>query len=161
MENLKKDGSAFALKQTEVRSGIVIKHIFKKMTQKWKLLWFNNFSLVLTQSYLWLQYSVAYDFCLDISVVFLSLWNFTTLVFIHFHYIEKNVLEYDLNGPFVYYKKKKKKNDTGLGRYEMNKLWQYFYIQLFGWIIPLISINSKLTWPFFLISYVELIYLYI
>lgn len=34
MENLKKDGSAFALKQTEVRSGIVIKHIFFKMTQK-------------------------------------------------------------------------------------------------------------------------------
>ncbi len=28
------------------------------------------FSLVLTQSYSWLQYSVAYDFCLDISVVF-------------------------------------------------------------------------------------------
>ncbi|XP_016150029.1 3-hydroxyisobutyryl-CoA hydrolase, mitochondrial-like [Sinocyclocheilus grahami] len=39
MENLKKDGSAFALKQTEVRPGIVIKHILKnKLTQKRKLL---------------------------------------------------------------------------------------------------------------------------
>uniref|UniRef100_A0A672RRT7 3-hydroxyisobutyryl-CoA hydrolase n=1 Tax=Sinocyclocheilus grahami TaxID=75366 RepID=A0A672RRT7_SINGR len=38
MENLKKDGSAFALKQTEVRPGIVIKHILKnKLTQKRKL----------------------------------------------------------------------------------------------------------------------------
>lgn len=29
MENLKKDGSAFALKQTEVNSGMVTKHIYK------------------------------------------------------------------------------------------------------------------------------------
>ncbi len=75
MENLKKDGSAFALKQTEVRSGIVIKHtlyifFFFKDAKVKILIFFYNFSLVLTQHYSWLQYSVAYAFCLDISVVF-------------------------------------------------------------------------------------------